>query len=53
MAKAGIITFLHNTNYGSLLQAFALEKVLETLNVEELVELPIEMRALPEVGIAR
>ena len=34
MAKAGIITFLHNTNYGSLLQAFALEKVLETLNVE-------------------
>ncbi|MBR1685014.1 MAG: polysaccharide pyruvyl transferase family protein [Clostridia bacterium] len=33
MAKAGIITFLHNDNYGSILQAYALEQVLLALQV--------------------
>ena len=32
--KAGVMTFLHNDNYGSILQAYALERVIESLHVE-------------------
>ena len=31
MARAGIITFLHNNNYGSSLQAYALQRTLREL----------------------
>ncbi len=34
MKHAGIITFLHNGNYGSLLQAYALERVLEEMGTD-------------------
>lgn len=34
MPKAGVISFLHNDNYGSILQAYALERVIEGLHVE-------------------
>ena len=32
--KAGVMTFLHNDNDGSILQAYALERVIESLHVE-------------------
>ena len=34
MAKAGIITFLHNDNFGSSLQAYALQKTIRDLGFE-------------------
>lgn len=34
MAEAGIITFLHNNNYGSALQAYALQRVVRELGYE-------------------
>lgn len=34
MIKAGVMTFLHNNNYGSTLQAWALQQVLAELDVE-------------------
>ena len=34
MARAGIITFLHNNNYGSSLQAYALQRALRELGCE-------------------
>ena len=34
MAGAGIITFLHNNNYGSALQAYALQRTVSELGVE-------------------
>ena len=34
MARAGIITFLHNNNYGSSLQAYALQRTLRELGCE-------------------
>ena len=34
MAKAGIITFLHNDNFGSSLQAYALQKTMRDLGYE-------------------
>ena len=34
MAKVGIITFLHNNNYGSSLQAYALQKTVRDLGFE-------------------
>ena len=34
MAGAGIITFLHNNNYGSALQAYALQQTVSELGVE-------------------
>ena len=34
MARAGIITFLHNENYGSSLQAYALQRVIRELGCE-------------------
>ena len=34
MPRAGVMTFLHNDNYGSILQAYALERVIESLHVE-------------------
>ena len=34
MAKAGIITFLHNDNFGSSLQAYALQKTVRDLGFE-------------------
>lgn len=33
LPKAGILSFLHNDNYGSILQAYALERVVEGLHV--------------------
>ena len=33
MAEAGIITFLHNNNYGSALQAYALQRVVVEYSV--------------------
>lgn len=34
MARAGIITFLHNNNYGSSLQAYALQRTIQELGYE-------------------
>lgn len=34
MAKAGIITFLHNENFGSSLQAYALQRVIREMGYE-------------------
>ena len=34
MARAGIITFLHNNNYGSSLQAYALQRTIRELGYE-------------------
>ena len=34
MARIGIMTFLHNDNYGSSLQAYALQRVIRTLGYE-------------------
>jgi len=34
MAGAGIITFLHNDNFGSALQAYALQRTVRELGVE-------------------
>ncbi|MBQ6564958.1 MAG: polysaccharide pyruvyl transferase family protein [Clostridia bacterium] len=34
MPRAGVMSFLHNGNYGSILQAYALERVIESLHVE-------------------
>ena len=34
MARAGIITFLHNDNFGSALQAYALQRTVRELGVE-------------------
>ena len=34
MAKVGIITFLHNDNYGSSLQAYALQRVIREMGLE-------------------
>ena len=34
MRRIGIMTFLHNENYGSILQAWALQKTLESLGFE-------------------
>ena len=34
MAGAGIITFLHNNNFGSALQAYALQRVVRELGYE-------------------
>ena len=34
MAKVGVITFLHNDNYGSALQAYALQKTIGSLGHE-------------------
>ncbi|MGN0747330.1 MAG: polysaccharide pyruvyl transferase family protein [Aristaeellaceae bacterium] len=34
MARIGVITFLHNENYGSTLQAWALQRTLEDLGME-------------------
>ena len=34
MARAGIITFLHNNNYGSSLQAYALQRTIRDLGYE-------------------
>ena len=36
MAKVGIMTFLHNENCGSSLQAFALQRTLKSLGYEPL-----------------
>ena len=34
MARIGIMTFLHNDNYGSSLQAYALQRVIRTLGYD-------------------
>ena len=34
MAGAGIITFLHNNNFGSALQAYALQRTIRELGLE-------------------
>ena len=34
MARIGIMTFRHNDNYGSSLQAYALQRVISTLGYE-------------------
>ena len=34
MKKVGIITFLHNDNYGSSLQAYALQRTIRELGYE-------------------
>ena len=34
MARAGIITFLHNNNYGSSLQAYALQRTIREMGYE-------------------
>ena len=31
MAKVGVITFLHNDNYGSSLQAYALQRTIRDM----------------------
>ena len=34
MSRVGVITFLHNDNYGSSLQAYALQRVIRELGHE-------------------
>ena len=34
MSRVGILTFLHNDNYGSALQAYALQRVIRELGHE-------------------
>ena len=34
MSRIGILTFLHNGNYGSSLQAFALQRVIQNMGYE-------------------
>ena len=34
MSRVGIITFLHNDNYGSTLQAYALQRVISEMGYD-------------------